>query len=912
MREGSFLPSQACCVILHRRGQNRVKSVGVLLQHERVSVFTDTAQDDLKVAPEIQSNSVQTGVFEFGPVQEHGLTDNETLAPTSHEGGGGTMAPPKNQEAISTTEEVTTFHDELPPVQTETQSFTTFDTRLLAPVESAMSKDIKKFLSRPVIVAEFKIATSSSSGTILYSENIPKNWLHSSGTNQVAMWQRKIEGFSVVRGTLKIRVQINPQRFQQGRFIMTFFPQADLMPLRAGMAQRQSFTLMTQLPRVELDCAANSSATLEIPYVSPVLGYNYVTGEYGHGVVNLTVYSPLVDPSGTGDIGCTIWASWTDIELMFPCQPQAGGRAVQEEEEGSLTSLFKSVNRVATKASSIPLLSSIAKPVSWASSIASKVSSAFGWANPRDTQRASNMMLKAAPYMQNVDAVDESQTLAFTSGNLTQILPGAFGNDKDELAILDIVQRSSYVNQFTITTSNVAGDLLFSQELSPWNYVSTHAQSVTGKTIYYPTPLAAVANMFTQWRGSTTFTFKFVKTEFHSTRVMLVYSPPQASTVTFAANEYMFREVYDLRETNEITLTVPFVSSQQYIDRNTTSAGFKSAGWLYMYLVNELKAPTTVSDTISVLVEVAGGPDTEFAVPQIQQTWTPGVYWIDTPESPVLNIAPGFRSLAQERKEVYILQALGTDQTQAEKTISTDPSKSAPIGTSEVNSGGLAASAFCIGEKIVSLRQILKRSAIYCSTDVPTKIFIANGTMCSSTTTTSATTYPHAGNILDYWGQIAPWYMYRRGGSRIKFIDCNVAVPTEDQNIIWTCRLLTNRAINQTLLAPFDTNLAGTTSFISNATVLKTVTGAMEIEIPFYSLTPIQVIGDMAYSTNGLMGGFPYPELMDSQYAQFACTYSFGEVQIWRQAADDTEFGYFVGALPYMSNTDITYPGFIV
>lgn len=900
------LPSKARRVNLRRHGQNRVKSVGVLLRRERVSVFTDTAQDDLKVAPKIQSNSVQTGVFEFGPVEVQGLADSLSVASAGPTSGGAAMAPPKNQAAIPETEEVTTFHDELPPVENATQEFAVLDSRLLAPVESEMSKDIKRFLARPVIVAETKILTTTPAMGVIYSENIPNNWLHTSGTNQVAMWQNKIEGFSVIRGTICIRVQINPQRFQQGRFMLVFFPQAQLDPNRANMALTQSLTLATQLPRVELDCAANSSCTLEIPYVSPVLGYNYISGEFGHGFVQLMVYSPLVDPGGTGDIGVTVWASWKDVELMFPCQPQAGGRgAIQEQEEGSFTKLFKSVSKTATVAAEIPVLSSIARPVSWAAGIGSKIASAFGWANPRDTQRANTMTIRTAPYMQNVDAIDESQQLAFTSSNMVQVLPGAFGTDKDELSIQHVVGRPAYIGQFTITTANAAGDTLWSQIINPIKFESIQHQATTLKTIYYPTPLDSIASLFTLWRGSTKFTFKFVKTEFHSTRVMLVFIPPQASSVSFAHNEYMFREIYDLRETNEITVTVPFVSSQQYVDLWSNDTQFNQAGALYMYLINELKAPPTVSDTVTVLVEVAGGEDTEFAVPFIDGGRTPGMYWLDTPPASLSTVSPGYRSLNQKR-EVFVYQALGTDNTQEQSLVSTDPKPSEPIGTSSVYSGGLAASAFCIGEKIISLRQVLKRATVYLSLGVANPLVTINGTVCNNITTTSATTYPVAGHTLDYWNFVAPMYMYRRGGVRLRILDVNPQPYTgTPNNGIYAVKLFTSTFNNRQYVLPLSES-AVATSFISHAVAWRPVIGGIEVEVPYYAMTPIQVIQDMANYSNPKPMYWPYPALSDMLLVQFTVPETIANLQVWRQAADDTEFGYFIGTLPYMATADVT------
>ncbi len=904
----SLLQIKTCGVISIARGQIRVKSAQCVLPCEWVSLFRDTAQDDLRVAPKIQSNSVQACVLEFSHAEVFGLA---STASSAAPGGGGSQAPPVNVEAITIQEEVTTFHDERPPVEMEVKSFEMIDTRLLSPVESGMSKDIKKFLSRPVIVSETTVSTTLPALSQIYGETVPQNWLYSAtGTNLVTMWQRKIEGFSVVRGTIVFRVQINPQRFQQGRFILAFFPQNEYAQGRCNLALTQSLTLVTQLPHVEVDCAANSSAILRVPYVSPTLGYNYVTGANNHGYVSFLVYSPLVDPSGSGDMGVTIWAHWEDIELMFPCQPQAGGRSrgtQQEQEEGGFTQLFKSVSKTAAIANEIPVLSSIAKPVGWAANLASKVTSAFGWSNPRDMQRATTIVQRTAPYMQNVDAIDESQNVGFSSGNNVQVLPGAFGSDIDEMSIKHLVSKPSWIDTFTITTSDTAGSTITNYFVAPNHCRSTQTQTTTNTAIYYPTPLFYIANAFCYWRGSITYTFKFVKTEFHSTRIMIAFLPPQSITFAYSQNEYLFREIYDLRETNEITVTVPYVRSYEYADISLMETSLTSAygiGNLVVTLVNELKCPPTVSQSISVLVEVAGGPDTEFAVPRENIRYIPGVHWKDTVPTMAVQKAPGYRSRDQAN-QVFVLQALGTDSVQQGQATSDEVRSPDAIGQSDLDSGGLAASAFCIGEKIVSLRQVLKRASIFCVTSVAGTLFNVFPTILNNISTSSTSTFPVSQRTMDYWNYYAPLFMYRRGGSRIKLVD--VASESSLINPLYTVTYNNNRYSTGTLGAPFNTTAVQRNGCCASTLAYTVTQGALEVEMPFYSLTPIQVINDVAFSTDGTIG-FMTLEVSDFSWISLRTTKpAINNIQLWRQAADDTEFGYFIGCYPMIGSSDATF-----
>ncbi len=81
--------------------------------------------------------------------------------------------------------------------------------------------------------------------------------------------------------------------------------------------------------------------------------------------------------------------------------------------------------------------------------------------------------------------------------------------------------------------------------------------------------------------------------------------------------------------------------------------------------------------------------------------------------------------------------------------------------------------------------------------------------------------------------------------------------------------------------------------------------GSIEVEVPYYAMTPIQVVQDMANYPSGFPSAFPYPELSDLNIVELAVSEIIANMQCWRQAADDTEFGYFIGTLPYMSGSDV-------
>jgi hypothetical protein len=141
-----------------------------------------------------------------------------------------------------------------------------------------------------------------------------------------------------------------------------------------------------------------------------------------------------------------------------------------------------------------------------------------------------------------------------------------------------------------------------------------------GTNSIQPSHLFFAANSFKQWRGGVKFRFTFAKTKMHAGRVMVAFAPDNftknlvdmvststiANVAAYGANgpdPFAYSAIFDLKDGNVFEFEVPYISRTPYSNIGT------SIGSLVMYVVNPLVAPSVVSDTIDVLVEVAGMPD---------------------------------------------------------------------------------------------------------------------------------------------------------------------------------------------------------------------------------------------------------------------------------------------------------------
>lgn len=747
---------------------------------------------------------------------------------------------------------------------------------VLKSVQEERFHDLKDFLGRPSVVDNGIITNLATRGTLVTQLVLPNDLLN------LAMYREKTRGFLNFRATLNLRFQANAQRFQQGRLFIYYFPQATLNPKKAEIVY-SSLTLSTQLPRVDFDFSTDSDVSLSIPYVSPTLGYNQVDGTGSMGTYQVRVYSPLVSPGGPATVDFTLWAWFTDVELDFPTfTPQAGiGRQAKrtvpsELEARPISTMFNKVAKAATIFTDVPMISSVAGSIAWVSNILGKTAASFGFSNPDVANHPTLSKLNLGHDIANVNAVSACTSLGLLSDNKVSELPGFAGTDIDEMSFAYLTKIPCYINNFGWTTSQPIGTLVYSTRCA-MGAMSKRADS--NLDMIYPTPMLYIANMFKYWRTGFTFTLKFVKTEFHSGRLMVVFTPGAATAPAFADTRYCYREVLDLRESNEFSITIPYTSTIPY--RTMSEVGINdssddSFGIVSVYVLNPLVAPTTVSPSIDTIVEVCADDTFEVAVPR-NIVFPPVMY---TPGT-------GAPTLIEEPMEP---QGLGESE-QSESKGATIQLPVTSISGVRNNDGGIAAASHCIGEKILSLRSLAKRAAPILAPVGSTVITFAFRPKLISLDDCSDNVTVPADYGLDYISAIAPLYNYQRGG--LKFFSYMFAGGT---NVVEYNRA--GLAPNTLGTAPVTTILAADAEKIkNNALAIQTgpaVAGGLSFVVPQYSQTHCEMYRLYTAATYTLP-----TDIYCSDLRVFIKTNVGGfSKKVLRQAADDWSCGFFTGCLP--------------
>jgi len=752
----------------------------------------------------------------------------------------------------------------------------------------SLSQEIRDFLQKPVIVATGNFATTDTYST--FSEFLsPSDIL---GSNS-AMMADKLKGYLGFRATTVLRLVVNATRFQQGRYNVQFIPTGGAIIGASGNARNRinaiSSTLVQriQLPHVELDLNCDTEAVLKYKFNSaynffPMSSFSSGTSLMAFGLFKIYPYAPLVAGSGSTTCGYTLWASFEDIELISAAVPQSGrGFTVSNRRKnetdgeqdssgmGPISSALMRVKGAADVFTKVPLLSSYASMTSWYSEILAGAASAFGWSKPINLEHSGRITQNYLPYTANADGPDNSFPLSFSYKNQVGKAQGFSGTDVDEMDFSFLCSIPTYNFTGNWTTALGSGTALVTVPVRPLGLLVT--RTVTAVGISDVGPYQLIANMFEQWRGSMIYKFKFVKTEFHSGRLAVSFSPCSSTFTavvpTLEQTSFLHRQVIDIRECNEFTFVVPFISSTPY------KLSTDIIGTFMVHVVDPLIAPDTVSSTVGLILEHCMGPDAEFAVPKKNNMQY------------VMGIAP----------------QSGDPFSNSEANVCANYRGN--IGSSMVPNDQCSNSLFCVGERISSLRTLMKlpNPLVYQVAPTASNYFNIVPYYLPYRRYTTVPDYVESVTFPDYYTLIASLYLYVRGGVRLKFLD-NTAVTAVEPFVAY---------LGTGILTPSLYNFGTSFSTSDGSADLSTINRnglpsfywkagySGEIQVPAYGRNHSRLVTDCLASSASFTYNVSSTSTAPNVYVSRTSVPSTATLTgLLRSASDDANCGVFLAVPP--------------
>lgn len=763
-------------------------------------------------------------------------------------------------------------------------------------------QDVIAFLQKPVPVLTGTLGTTDTVSTFS-SLTMPSTLIRKTVFND------KLKGFMAIRADMVFTLQVNGNRFQQGRYLLNFVPTCGMESTSAQAVQwynmhMHTLAQRTQTPHAELDIACDTEVVLRVPFVS---AYSHCpidkTGSETRcdtGFLSLTPYSALVAPAGSTTASFTIWGHFENVKLGGPTVPQSGrmfpGKKAGSHSEreakaagiGPIQSTATSISKAAGVLSQVPFLSNIAAPVSWAADIVGGVASIFGLSRPTQLEPAHRMHRNVFAYVGSIDGPDSSLPLSSSVKNSVELVPGFAGTDIDELSIRHFASIPSWYLTNTWSTSDTSGTLLHGKSLYPGNFFVS-GTAVGGQVTYNPTPVTFLSNIFGLYRGSVTVRIKLVKTEFHSGRLIVAFNPyvpesvPNPPTITLDTTSYTHREIIDIRQGNEFTFTFPFTSTTLY---KPTSGNNSQYGYMAIYVLDALVAPSTVSSSVTLLYEVLGGPDLEFAK---VESFTSG---------PTVGVVPQSGRMFQDFRN-------------HSPDAGSNPCAlfSGTIGASKVLDAGLLPARVAIGESVQSLRSLL-RATNFVPTDSALTVtaryynfypFAISAVNSNTATTIKANTY------ADFYSLMGSMFALSRGGVRLRLIDMG---QRDNKTMVSYNQTLRTGAITD-FVVPSATDSRGFSSLLVRystpfAIQQYAADGGVEVNVPMYSrFIARPSAASLVAPTNGTLTVQPTisgddPVDLNSICVDFRTAPTETPV-FMRCGSDDNNFGLFVSIPPMLS-----------
>lgn len=756
-----------------------------------------------------------------------------------------------------------------------------------AMIDTSMSVDqtdnnsIGQFMAKPVLLQSLNWVSGDAANSVLGSYRVAD---YLTGGSTQPIWKNKISGYNLLRGTAILKVIVNAQPFQAGRLLVHFLPQEREMTAYSSMyvaTKNYNRTTKTQQPCIEMDIQ-DGVATLEVPYVSPVLWYRRVNG-FDWGTFYITVLSPLASAAST-TVTMKVYMYFKDFECAAPIfgpemNREIGKEQVKErrkiKEAGVVSTFFDAVAKPFDLLRGVPVIGTTTGVVADATKKVSEFFALFGWSRPLDQRGVA--LFKQHPQYQGFtfNGTNNGDVLALDSLNQVQPMENFAGSGIDEMSFSYLKRIPAFYQDILWSTSDASGAQLFTKALYPANLVQSTTSVVAGNTysLSVGSPFVYLSRYFRYWRGSVVVTLKIVKTQFHAGRLQISYAPATGAGIptTLDDEEYVYRDIIDVRDSDTYSFTLPYMHSAPFLNTGWIAAGAEevSMGTLSVRVLNPLLASSTVASNVSVLVYLSAGEDFQLA------------------------------ALSSVNKPAFSPE-MNTDA----------PRVIGPIADAPYPTQSIVPYALCTGEIFTSVKQLFQCLRPINATFIDVNEFATGlsifpyitGLPCRTPDVEGVQVSPFSG---DYLGELVPGFAYSRGGLRY----CIPGV-TEGNSYEWLSSDINGDALTGPVVSLPIPNAANIVSGACTALAPQAVrygkASTMDVIVPHYGQTHSR----LNYIT-AARSTITVPVTLDSpDYAlNFivpigAGTYDVGQ-ELFRSGADDFCTGYFLGFPPFLNSVVI-------
>jgi hypothetical protein len=500
---------------------------------------------------------------------------------------------------------------------------------------------LTSMMERFSFVNSYPWLSTAPSHTVLATIEIPSDLIVNSLT------QTPFEAFTFFRGDIEIRVQVTGTPFHQGKIVGVFVPLSDTI---TGTGIVNNFSSMTVNPCVHLFPNANTSSVLTIPFNSPQI-YLDLTNSNPYeintlGTFYIVVMNQLQLAAGASDnVTVSVFSRFLDSKFKVPrlstpitflAMPQAGTTstlptisdpyidAVPQSGTNSMPTLKQPKHNFISD--TLSNVESMVNSVLPTNVMTDALTGLFGLLDKPLDPRTDRSLVSTVGRLNFSNGAEMSDKMVLDPSQLFESDNATFGTDIDEMDLSYLFSKFSYLGSFNITTGSTPGTVLASFPINP--IPSTITLGVDNQC-----PLLSYLSFpFNFWRGGITYRLEVIATSLQTCKIFVAYNfgtftvPTVTPPINISTSQY--GEAFEINQgTNQIELTVPFVSNTpyKYVPNTNVYTSSNSTGYINVILLNQLVAPSNTPTTITVNVYIAGATDFELSTLTLSNAVIPAV-----------------------------------------------------------------------------------------------------------------------------------------------------------------------------------------------------------------------------------------------------------------------------------------------
>lgn len=424
---------------------------------------------------------------------------------------------------------------------------------------TTIDSDIANFMKRPVRIAEFVTSTGSSLQASFYP------WSEYLNTQSV---RRKVDNYNLIRGKLHLKFLITGTGFDYGRYLVSYNPLDTFDATQTTTGLNTNHVRSSQRPHIFLNPTNNQGGEMVLPffYHHDYLPIRSSGGAY-QDMGRIYIHSMEIlknAQSALSDVHITVFAWMEDVVLTMPTRSLVSEMGMDEYGQGIISKPASTLAKAAGLLEHVPVIGVYAKATEMVSNTVAGVASMFGYSRPsvlNDIQPYKNMN---AGNLANTDAPELYSKLTLDSKQEITIDPRTVGLDgTDEMSIIGLVTRESWIDQFSWQEAQLLDEVLWSCRVTP---CLAREYTDTNGTAKYMTPAALMATQFRFWRGTIKYRFQVVCSAFHKGRLLVTFDPRGGSATT----EYntVYSRVIDIATEKDFEIEVGWANNKHWLSTN--------------------------------------------------------------------------------------------------------------------------------------------------------------------------------------------------------------------------------------------------------------------------------------------------------------------------------------------------------